>query len=159
MTTDPFNDYMTLGEARARLRELVEDGHTCPCCSQFAKVYPRRVHSTMARALIALYRRGAADDYIHAPSATKRDANAETAKLVYWNLIEQAPGKREDGGRPGWYRLTPFGHDFVRGHATVQRTAHVYDNRVLRRSGPQVTIQDCLGDKFNYAELMGWAVA
>lgn len=149
-----FHDEMTLADAREVLRTMVDDGANCPLCTQLAKVYRRRVHASMARGLIQLYRAGAARDYVHAPTATKRDANVETAKLVYWGLTEEAPGKREDGGRPGWYRLTPLGIAFVEGTGTVRKYAHIYDNRVLRMSGDPVTIHDALGKKFNYRELM-----
>ena len=35
---------MTLDEAKAWLRDQVDDGAHCPCCGQFAKVYKRRIH-------------------------------------------------------------------------------------------------------------------
>ena len=62
---------MTLADARDELRDLVNDGHRCPCCTQFAKVYRRKIHSTTARELIGFYR-AAHRDWFYLPDLTTR---------------------------------------------------------------------------------------
>lgn len=154
-----FPDEMTLGEARELLAPLVPDGVTCPACGCLAHVARRNVHSSQARGLILLYRAGAAHEFVHSASVTDASANADVAKSVWWGLIEEESIRRPDGGRAGWYRLTSLGVRFVRAEATIQKYAHTFNKEVAWRSGEQVTIIDCLNNRFNYAELMGWTEA
>lgn len=161
MTAVDFPDEMSLGEARAKLRMLVDEGHTCPCCTQFAKVYKRTIHSSMAQALIRIYRTGhiTRDSYnewvVVADVLTHRQV-ADVAKLAYWELIQPEPeAQRRDGSkRVGRWRVTSRGLYFVTGQASVPKYARVYDGRVLGWTGEGVTIVDCLGKKFDYRELM-----
>lgn len=139
-----FPSDMTLAEARTVLRELVDDGHECPVCTQYAKVYRRKIHATMAKTLIAMYRHGGAA-FVH---------THEASQLSWWDLIEEERVRRPDGGRAGWWRLTRRGVEWVLGLSTVQKYARIYDGRVLGLVGPPVTIRDALGDKFRYDDLM-----
>lgn len=151
-----FPDSMTLGDARDRLRELVNDGHRCPVCTQFAKVYKRKINSTMARDLIALYR-AAGRDWAYLPDVRKQSgsrSNREESKLRFWSLIEEEPSVRPDGGRAGYWRVTTFGEAFVLGRLKVPKYARIYDDRLLGHEGEEVTIHDALGAKFFYDELM-----
>jgi len=147
VTTD-----VTLAEARAWLRERVDGGAHCPCCTQFAKVYRRRIHAAMARDLIIAYRR-AGVDWFHVRAVLGHDGG-DFAKLAYWGLIREHPGERDDGSdRAGWWKITEAGVGFIHG-ATVPKHARIYDGRCLGLLGDPVTVQDCLGKRFNYAELM-----
>lgn len=148
-----YPDSMTLGEARAALREQVDKGARCPCCTQFSKVYRRKINSGMARALILLKRAGADQHPVHGPSVV---GSHETAQLQWWGLIipvgdnPQAEGAKTSG----YWSMTELGVHFVNAQASVQKYAHIYDGRCLKLSGDQVTILHCLGDKFDYRELM-----
>lgn len=148
----------SLKEAKDWLRARVDPGEVCPCCNQKAKVYPRTVHHTLAVALIQLYRRGltympnAPTPFVHAPSLP--GDTHEISQLVWWGLIEEEKGKRPDGGRKGFWRITQAGIDFVEGKRTIQKTARVYDAQVVSYRGKQVTIKDCLDDPFDYDRLM-----
>ena len=53
------------------------------------------------------------------------------------------------------WRVTSLGKRFVLGEVTVPGRAEVYNGMCLRTYGPEVSIVTALGDKFNYAELMG----
>lgn len=144
---------MTLGEARAELRQLVRDGERCPCCDQFAKVYRRKLNSGMARSLIAMWRT-AGTSWVHVPTAL--DARSrEEGKLRYWGLVVESDEERDDGGRAGWWQVTDLGAQFVLGQLRVPQYAHVYDGRCLGLHGDPVMIRDCLTDRFSYEELMG----
>lgn len=153
--SDKFRETMTLHEARALLRELVDDGAECPCCRQFAKVYKRKLNAGMSASLIALYRAAGrtVGTFVHGPSVT---TNHEYAQLSWWGLIEEEKVRRPDGGRSGWWCVTPKGEAFLHGEILYGSShARVYDGRVLGFTGKNITIRDTLGDRFNYDELMG----
>src|SRR5262245_49532678 len=121
-----FDDAMTLGEARERLRELVrEGGANCPCCTQFTKVYQRKINSTMARALITLYRAAPVGTFVHAPSLP--GDTHEMSQLEWWKLIEEESVRRPDGGRAGWWCATYLGSQFVRRLILLPKYARVFD--------------------------------
>ena len=154
-----FHDDMTLGEARSLLRTLVDEGERCPCCTQLAKVYKRKIHATMARELIHFWRRAGAD-WFDLPllageiSGKRRAYTGDSAKLRYWGLMMEDNARREDGGRAGWWRVTEKGAMFVRDALLVPKYARIYDGRCLSLDGDPVSIRDSLGDKFRYDDLM-----
>ena len=143
---------MDLVEARAWLRERIEEGARCPCCTQFAKVYKRRITASSAAALIRLYR-AAGTEFAHWPTVN-RGFRADECKMEYWGLVEEASIPREDGGRAGWWRVTDAGADWVTGRSSVPKYARIFDSKCLGLVGADVTIRDALGVKFNYNELM-----
>lgn len=156
---DDQADEVTLAEARWAVKELRADGITCPCCGQFAKEYPRKVNSSMARDLICLYR-VAGLEFAYLPSVRRKTGsrdNREESKLRYWSLAEELRDvKRPDGGRAGFWRVTEHGEAWILGLATITKYAIVYDNECLGFEGDQVTIRDSLADRFDYDELMRW---
>lgn len=150
------SDFQTLGQAKTWLRQRIHDGEKCPCCGQMAKIYRRRIHHTIARSLIQVYTLGkkrGAHGWVHVPTAI--GPACEVGKARYWSLIEEAAEKRKDGGRAGWWRLTDNGKAFVEGRVKIRTHALIYDSRCLGMEGEYVSIQDALGSKFSYEELMG----
>ena len=108
----------------------------------------------MARSLIAMYLHGPQGQWVHLPTQIGARSREE-GKLRYWGLVEeQVDIHREDGGRSGFWRLTPAGRAWVTRQATVPKYVAVYNNTVLRRYGEGISIDDALGRKFNYSELM-----
>ena len=150
-TPSEFPDDMTLGEAREKLRKMAEEGTTCPLCTQNVKVWRRKIHASMAVLLIRMWR-AAQGDWVYLPDLPQKSRDG--AGLAYWGLIVEATEKREDGGRAGWWKITPPGVNWVLARATVPKYARVYDGRMLNLLGEPVTIQDALGTKFNYRDLM-----
>jgi hypothetical protein len=151
-----MNGSTTLLEAQEWLRERVDHGAACPCCTQFAKVYRRKINSSQARALIVQYRHYGSV-WAHLPALRMLQGaqhSNEEPKLRYWGLLEEESDRREDGGRAGWWRVTDLGERFVLGQARVEKYARLYDGRCLNLAGPFVSIQDALGNKFNYDDLM-----
>lgn len=149
--TEPFDADMTLEDAQALLRTLIDGGHKCPLCTQFAKVYKRKIHGAMAAMLIRMWKR-ADTDWLYLPDLPQRSRDG--TGLAWWGLIEEERVARPDGGRAGWWRVTAKGVQFIQDQTTVQTYAHVYDGRCLKFSGEARTLRDCLGSKFNYGELM-----
>ena len=147
---------MTIGQARDVLDDALIEGEPveCPVCSQLAKIYKRQIYGRMAEVLVEMDR--ADEEWVHVPTIGTRLGFAlggDVAKLKYWGLIEEASGKRDDGGRAGYWRVTKLGEDFIHGRTTIKKYALVYNGVVLGFDGPNIGIID-LGD-FHYSELMG----
>lgn len=155
----------TLEEAKQWLRERFSDGAKCPCCDQFVKLYKRKLNSSMAHGLILIYKffENNDDEWLHVPSYLSRISSSATvrggdwSKLRYWGLIEGEKGTRDDGSeRVGTYRITGRGKQFVLSQIHVPKHVYLYNqNPVSRDDGETITIKEALGEKFNYAELMG----
>lgn len=146
----------TLEEARHWLRERIDDGARCPCCTQYVKAYKRRVNASMARSLIIMYLHQPKDPegWMHLPTVLAPRSGNEEPKMRRWGLIEELTEPREDGGRAGFWRITDRGRQFVRGEITIPRYVRIYDDRVLNYEGEMVSIRDALGAKFDYNLLM-----
>lgn len=128
-------------------------GTECPACFQHVQIYRRTINSGMARSLIAMYRIGGTD-WIHLPTQLGARSREE-GKLAYWELVEEELARRPDGGRAGYWRVTPKGELFVRNQLVVPKYALVYNGRFLGYEGTdRVGIRDALGKKFDYTELM-----
>jgi len=157
----------TLAEAKAWLRVQAEAGARCPCCTQHTKIYKRNITSSMALFLLALVRESERDPaaWIHVPTcefrasgpwAKKAAIRHDWGMLAYWKLIEQSDATPSSGAKTaGLWRTTQAGRDFAKERLKVPKYARVFDGRVLGLDGAHVGIQDALGTKFNYAELMG----
>jgi len=127
----------------------------CPCCGRFAKVYKRRVHKTVALALLRLHKLGGASDYIHVKDFMGDvTGTGDIAKAAYWDLIVPMQNNDETKRTSGFWLLTGKGVSFVKGELGIREYAIVYDGRVIDFKGKTVYINDCIGAEFNYAELM-----
>jgi len=141
---------------------FVPNGEKCTTCGQRVKVYKRTIYGAMAYLLIDLIWRQSdiGEDWthvgaIHMPNG--RDAGAAGGAfslLRLWNLIEQKTNEKTEKRCSGLWRPTSKGVDFCSKRIKVTKYCHVYDNKIMGWSGPQVNVVDCLGEKFNYAELM-----
>lgn len=150
----------TLAEAIHEMRQKVEDGTRCPCCGRLVKLYRRKLHSEMAAFLCRLVRRYREEPRYYStrelcPALTK--SSTDGSYLVLWDLIEREPipGQNESGGRAGMYRPTEHGMDFVSGRTTVKSHVLMLCGEPVGFSDDYIHIEAALGDRFNYAELMG----
>jgi hypothetical protein len=163
---DPDND--SLSDATEWLNDPCPEGKICPACSKLDKEYVNRtITRAMGTLLVAVvwYFERNGESWVEVPplAARLRDrgtGGGDFAKLRYpaWDLIEPMPGMREDGSyRNGWWRPTPRAIPFVKGRpdATVVKYCHIWRGEFHGAHGPQVTIQDVMGQDFNYGELMG----
>lgn len=149
---NPYDDW-SLEDAKAWLRERLNDGATCPCCQQRAQIYRRKINSGMARALLEQWR-VARQDVVHTRGLWK-DYTHEGGQLAWWGLIEQDPMRRDDGGKSGWWRITDDGRRFIHNRLLVPKYARIYDSRLMGFDHTkQVSIIDALGTRFDYHELM-----
>jgi hypothetical protein len=111
----------------------------------------------MARSLIAMYHVVPQGEWFYLPGTLKGRLNfgGDATKSVYWKLIEEDNGTRDDGSsRSGWWRVTDRGRDFVRNLIGIPKYARIYDGHLLGFEGEDVRITDALGTKFDYNELM-----
>jgi len=150
----------TMAEAKQYLKDNCDKGVNCPCCSQFVKIYQRPITSSMALALIILYKEG--PGYHHWGNLIDKKGysncvnSGDKSKMVYWGLIEKKKGTRDDGSkRNGYYQITNRGKDFVEMKISVPEHAYIYNGKFLKFDDQLVSIQDSLSEKFNYKELMG----
>jgi len=74
--------------------------------------------------------------------------------LKYWGLLEPCDGKMMDGSSNGFYYITKDGIDFVNSRAFLNKYVILFNKKFLGFDGDIINIEDALGDKFNYRELM-----
>ena len=149
----------TIQAAKQWLHARLDKGAECPVCTQHVQVYRWSLYSTAGHALILFYRLGGTTEFVHSSSlkALGHKGQGDASRLRNWGLLEEEKVRRPDGGRSGYWRVTALGEQFVKGVARVPKYAYVYNNRVLKLDGPNVSIKDVLGKKFDYAELMAGA--
>lgn len=151
-------EFETLEEAKQYLRENFEAGAACPCCKQMVKLYKRKLYSTMAKHLINLYwkhENNPEETYFHVSDFCPKHPG-DFAKLVYWGLVEEQPKDEDDTTKrtSGFWAITQEGRLFVENQASVLSHALIYDGKLIKLSGKQISVQDALGKDFNYEELM-----
>jgi len=162
-----YNHYQPTGVDQSFL-PLLEDGAHCPTCGRFGKIYARGITGAMAYALIlmAQYREKNGDIYFHVEdyfkslSGIPSSIRGDFSKLKHWGLIRSKAEQREDGSRRnGFYRITDRGVAFVHGGTTASKHIAIYNEEFLGfLDDKRVTIEQCLGKKFNYQELMSWSL-
>ena len=150
-TIQKANDVMSTGKPTS-----------CPCCSQVAKVYKRHLHRSACLTLIDIYKRsgwyvgedGVIGWYVHVTDLKIISQDFHIAK--HWRLIEQAPKDAENKTKKtsGYWRITQNGQEFVENKLKIQEWVHTYNKQVLGFTGELVSIKDCLGEGFDYQELM-----
>lgn len=158
----------SLASAKLYLQAKLEQGTVCPCCSQYAKVYRRKINSGMAVALMVILRRTKRmmpyEGWLHIPDDFKDSGelvgvlkNRDYPKLRYWGLLEAFEGANLDSDTPcsGKWRLTNKGVAFCMGEVRVPKYVFIYNGIALARAQVEtVGIKDALGEKFSYEELM-----
>ncbi len=140
----------TIKEVKDYLRENFEKGTDCPCCGQFVKQYRRKLNSGMAIAMLKIYKLCANGEYYNISNELIGIHQLEYSKLRYWKLIESKNNEN------GLWKPTKQGIDFVVGKCTIPKYAYVYNNKLIKLEGEQISIKDALGDHFDYNELMGY---
>jgi hypothetical protein len=153
MTTTLFT---TLSEAVNWVNENKMEGVICPCCGQIAKVYKRKLHTSMALTLINLYKKNENNDWVDVKDflrINKLKNSHDWTLLRYWGIIEEKQKGEEKTKTSGLWRITEKGKLFVENRLEVPRHIYIFDTKLLGNSEQVTTIIDALGDKFNYNEL------
>ena len=135
-----------------------DKGYYCQCCGSFCKRYYRKMNANMAVTMCALFRKKKfgfikVEEFMRVNGYQR---SGDFPYLVHWGLLEKMSGKREDGSsKHGFYSLTNKGRQFVQRLITVQQTLIIYNGKCEGFEGPEINIEDALGKKFRYDELMG----
>lgn len=151
-----MHDDLSLDEARRILADQLNEGLHCPCCGQYARIYKRKLNATMVKALSLIYKATAPGlHFAHGPTVLRGSGvfGGDLGKLAYFGLVEEEKSLREDGGRSGWWRVTPKGRAFLRGLTHVPKYVHVYNGTVHEFSGEPIGVHD-VAPRFDYRELM-----
>ena len=145
----------TIEEAKKYLRENMQEGVPCPCCTQMVKIYKRKLTSGMAVALIRLYHESGGDTskYVHITKLGHLNGG-EFAQLKRWNLIEEAINEDTSKRTSGTWAITPKGIKFVKRQIEVPSHLYTFDSKTVGVVDETVDIKTALGRKFNYAEMM-----
>jgi len=141
---------------------LRPDGAVCPCCDRYGKRHRRKLNSGIASSLLWLVRtyHERACNWIDIPRTGPRRVvkSREPDKWAQWEpaLAETRPYSYGDETRRGMWRPTEAGIDFVHGRITVPSHGIFYNTRrgVVVFEETQISIQEALGDTFDYGELM-----
>jgi hypothetical protein len=122
----------------------------CPVCDRQAKRYKRKLHTEMALFLVKLRRlstpNGRWVEVREIISAVPK-ASTDGSYLRLWGLLEKKG--------VGLYRVTRDGALFVDGQLSVEKYAHTFNGEAEKFSGPFISIDDALGDKFSVSQLLG----
>ncbi len=138
--------------------ENSETGYRCKCCGTFIKTYTRSLNSSMCLVLLLMVKHKKFG-YFHVEDWLKEigrpELRADYHKLRFYNFLEKKIGDRSDGSpRNGMYRITSFGIMFAEGKITAKSKFKILNNQFKGFSGKDITIQEALGNKFSYQELM-----
>lgn len=110
----------------------------------------------MARSLIWIVQSSNPDEWIevakNAPKYVLR--SNEHGTLRHWGLVERQDSMTNVRKSVGTWRATEAGRDFARGRIDVPSHVFIYNNGVLGFSASRITIQEALGEHFNFKELM-----
>lgn len=148
----------TISQAQAAMVTLVQGGYStfCPCCKQVVSVQERDISPMMAKVLIVLYRKSKVNsDWLQVSSIIEEENRAsaeirgsEWTKLTHWGLLEEKPKAK------GLYKVTEKGTQFAKGESKAPKAIRMYNGKFLGFEEGQVTIQECLGDTYDYDKLM-----
>lgn len=137
-----------------------------PVSGQPCKVYHRPMIAVCGMVLIEMHKAGRRRRYIrpwvHVPTLMKntrllpvKDPGGYRTLTQHWGLIEEELVRKPEGGRTGYWRLTPLGVEFVLDEVKLPKYVYLYNNQCVTTDGPLVTIHDVLQQQFNYEEMMG----
>ena len=133
-----------------------EGGH-CPVCDRWGKLYRRGITAAMARQLIWLCLQppredGWVDVQRTAPIWMLRTPQLGT--LRHWGMVVDAPVTGTKSRSAGMWKPTALGLAFAYKRISVPKFKYIYNDTVFDTEGPDIDILDCIGEHFDYNELM-----
>jgi len=148
----------TLEEIKEYLKENWLKGSSCPACGQHVQLYKLKISGQAVRDLIRLYKlsEGQVNEYHHINDFGNL-ASRSFSKLAHWGLIEDEPNEDEAKRTSGMWAMTEKGRRFVAKELEVPKYAYIYNSQCKTVSPETVGVEEALGHKFNYKELMGFS--
>lgn len=149
---------ITLAQAKTAHTAGLKDGIECALCGRFDKIYKRKLNSGMARVLILLYKQDKTKPlgWVHVLQDLPDVTGGDYGKMVEWGLLAKREGAKDDDNPDnGYYRITAKGQMFCQGKVKVPKYLYFYHDRLWPvQDDEETTIQEALGAKFNWNELM-----
>jgi hypothetical protein len=133
-------------------------GVLCPCCGRHVQVYKRHLPTDVARFMVLLVRA-----WLKVPEGRREWIDirhfsfrgGDYAKAIHWGLAALKENTTDPEKKNcGLWRPTILGTTFVRGQVKIPSHVFLYLNEVVGHSERLIDIQEALGKKFNYEELM-----
>jgi 5-methylcytosine-specific restriction endonuclease McrA len=151
--------YAGLDEVREEILEAAKtkSGTKCPVCDRICKVYKRKLNSRMAAAVVWMVN-NFDKDWIDIPNSAPRfivRTGGQYGTLRYWGLIEQKPNDDDPKKKgSGLWRPTELGIKFVNREKKIPTHVYLYNNEVKGFTEELMSIDEALGESFDYEELM-----
>jgi len=136
---------------------IKSDGGHCPVCDRWGKLYKRGITAAMARQLIWLCLQNPREDGWIDVQRTAPDwmlRSPQLGTLRHWYMVEPAPVSGVKSRTAGLWKPTPVGLAFAYKTLDAPKYKYIYNDTVYDSEGPNVNIEDCIGEHFNYDELM-----
>lgn len=152
--------FKTIEEAKEFLRENLDEGAECPCCTQTVKAYKYNLFATSAAALIRLMKIQDKNNLDHVHISEFAEAGkgygraSHFAELRHWGLVQPMDKKTSEANSSGMWTITEKGRVFATNGLKVQQKVRLFNNTLLGFEGDHIGITDALGNKFDYKSLM-----
>lgn len=152
----------TIEEAKQYLRDNYKKGVICPVCTQTVRLWKWKMNSEMAFYLIKLNNLCKKEErFYHIKEIYSEDnysghfSGGHFAKLAHWDLIEEMEKdpERTEKRTSGKWIITQKGKDFAENRINVFERVKLFNQKRYGYEGKEITIQQALGNKFNYTEL------
>lgn len=155
----------TLDAARDALHLGLERGEssTCPCCSQTVAAYRRYLHAGQVLWLLDLVKAwraagGTPETWIHKSEIAA--VGNDYGFLAYFKPAGREEGLARSAPRElgsaftGRWQPTEAGLAWLRGEVKAPSHAMVFNRRVLSSAAEGVTVEEALGERFDYSAVM-----
>lgn len=155
----------TLASARTALHLGLERGEssTCPCCSQTVAAYRRYLHAGQVLWLLDLVKAwraagGTPETWIHKSEIAA--VGNDYGFLAYFTPTGREEGLARSAPRElgsaftGRWQPTEAGLAWLRGEVKAPSHAMVFNRRVLSSAAEGVTVEEALGERFDYSAVM-----
>lgn len=139
------------------MNKAKEKGCACPVCGQLVKVYKRSINHAMALQLATAHRKFGVYTVFHRREITEtfESGGGDFAKLRYWGLIAEIESDNPKKKNSGKWIVTAAGRAFLQSIKRIPKYALIYNGRFLEFEGTEtVTFRECLGEDFDYENLM-----
>ncbi len=151
----------TIKEAQEYLNANAMKGCDCPVCEQRVQFYKLKIHSSMARSLVYLYKLAAQDPnrFYHISQFNHQTGAGDTgiSKIRHWGCCQQQWNEDKTKRRSGMWKITDTGIAFVENRLALPKYRLFYNQDSFDYEGDdqhKIFIVDAFKDPFDYSELM-----
>ena len=161
-----------LRDSIAYIIKNARKGVKCPCCFQIVKLRQRKFNAGMAATLVAMWaetlrreRQGNRDPWIHVEHQLVEKGLApkrcrDFSQMRYLGLIESKARMTRttgpDANDTGFYKVTTLGRHVCENprRPLIRKYMLTFDNGVHGFEGPEISLKQALGDRFDFQELV-----